>query len=95
MKTAFLILLAACMTVACSRQATLLPPGDHSHKVIGQASSLQAAQKAAESEATRTCRKTQEVPETISQRTAVVDSTEPGGTQYRVILHFNCVGRDF
>lgn len=80
---------------ACARQATLLPQSDHSYKVIGQAGSVEQARKAAEGEATKTCRKTQEVHKLLAERTAVLDSTEPGGTQYRVVWHFECIDRGY
>ena len=87
--------ISAILLSACAGQATLLPQSDHSFKVIGQADTPEQARKAAESEAIKTCRKTQETYNLLAERTGVLDSTEAGGTQYRIVWHFECVDRGY
>jgi len=90
-----LILVLSLYLSACAGQATLLPQGDHSLKVIAQGPSIESARRSAESEATKACRKTQQVYDLQSETNAVVDSTEPGATEYRVIWRFNCIDRAY
>lgn len=84
--------IAACLGLAaCSQQIAPQPQEAPPHKATAQASSVENAANILKVVATETCNKTGQQHEMLSQRIGVIDSTEPGATEYRVIWQYKCV----